>query len=221
MRLARLLQFALAAVFLSTVTNAHLLHEQNATMKIVDNSANFVVSVPVSALEGVDGNNDGLLSVAEIEAAQDQIIKQFSDGIEISDGENPRLRALTWVSSPETHNPSTPSDYVVVMQRVFFAEEPKVIAIKFNLFGSSQKSKSLRFRATKGGTVETATLTPDTNQHTFFRSGILPDADMVGKEADNAGIKQMHWLLLGALIAAGGAGLGVRRLMLRDQPLKT
>jgi hypothetical protein len=47
---------------------AHLLPAQNATMNIIDNAAYMVVSVPVSALEGVDNDGDGKLSLKSCSA---------------------------------------------------------------------------------------------------------------------------------------------------------
>jgi hypothetical protein len=62
-RTARVMKFRLIVLFwlllAAGTAQAHLLPKQNATMKIVEDSANFVVSVPVSALVNVDDDKTG------------------------------------------------------------------------------------------------------------------------------------------------------------------
>lgn len=157
-----------AGVALPISASAHLLHEHNGTMKIVGNTANFVISVPVSALEDVDRNGDGLLSVDELESGKERIIAQFERGFNVSRGDTVGTSALILVVSPETHNPEAPTRYVVVMQRVFFDEKPEGITVSFNLFGPAPTDQRVLFRASDGENSETATLTPEHKQHTFF-----------------------------------------------------
>lgn len=69
---------ACCLLLIPVVAQAHMLPKQNATMKIVDDTANFVVSVPVSALADVDDDNDGQLSAQEIRKHEKMIERQFS-----------------------------------------------------------------------------------------------------------------------------------------------
>lgn len=195
---------------------AHLLHEQYATMKIVDHSANFVVSVPASALEGVDLDGDGMLSVAEIDAGRDAIISQFNLGFSVSDRGATGEQVMTWVVSPETHDPGTPTDRVVVMHRVFFATPPVSPSIAFRLFGSQTDEQLLQFHATRGDKSEIVNLTPDANTHDFFTAGsgiVAADQDPV---SDYSGLS--YWVLLGFALVAISTVLGL--FWARPRPLR-
>ncbi len=200
------------ATFLPSAAAAHLLHEQNGTMKIVDNSANFVISVPVSALEGVDQNGDGLLSPVELEAGRDRIIAQFMAQFDVFDGEAAGRKVLTWVVSPETHQPDAATSYVVVMQRVFFNEEPSSPRVVFNLFGEQPGEREMSLRATHGEKSETVIFTPDNSQHTFFRGGIAALTTSLGLRTNGGGRGFRFWQILIAVLVSGAACFTAYRL---------
>lgn len=198
----RSLCYAMIAVaaLLPSVAQGHLLHEQSATMKIVDNSANFVVAVPASVLESVDLDSDGLLSVAEIEAGRQAIIAQFNAGFSVSDQGVAGEQALTWVVSPETHDPGAPTDYVVVMHRVFFASPAMSPDVTFNLFGAEADEQSVRFRAARGEETETVNLTPDANTHAFFSTGTGEAVSARGSGSDYSGLDHQVLLCLALVV---------------------
>lgn len=151
--------------------HAHLLHRQSATMKIVGNTANFVVSVPVSAFSDVDSDGDGLLTPAEIESSNDSIRDQFMAGFGVSDTSNPIERRLTWAVSPETHDRNAPVDYIVIMHRVFFAAVPRKPSVRIELFGTTSPDVQYAFRASCGDQKEKAILGSREREHTFFNTG--------------------------------------------------
>lgn len=158
---------------------AHLLPKQTGTMKLVDNSANFVIAVPVSALEGVDPDGDGHLSDEEIGAATPSIAEQFNARFSVSDaGAGPAKPAMTWVMSPDTdHSHGGETDYVIVMHRVFFDTTVSQPLVSTDLFGTKPGEAQLSLRATRqiAGTdteekSETFVLKPDTQTHGFYVS---------------------------------------------------
>ncbi len=209
-RVSTFLLCALAA-FSSQAASAHLLHKQNATMKIVDNSANFVVSVPVSALDDVDLDSDGVLSIEELEAGTDRIIAQFNESFEVYDGDVAGQQALTLVTSPETHNPTLPTDYVVVMQRVFFDQKPSSLRISFDLFGETSEEQTLTFQGTEGEDSETAILTAEQNEHTFFAARTAGLSGSPREVAQKLGVQVENWALLGGMVAAAIAVFSLLR----------
>lgn len=148
--------------------SAHLLHEQNGTMKIAENSANFVISVPVSALEDVDFDGDGMLSMEELGSRKERIIAQFEQGFSVSQGSTVGRETVTLVFSPNTQNPEAPTHYVVVMHRVFFEEKPAGLTISFDLFGSTFQEQRLSLRVSDEDGSKTVILTPEYKEHTFF-----------------------------------------------------
>lgn len=206
-----MLLVALAAVFPHTAS-AHVLHKQEATMKIVDNSANFVVSIPVSALQNVDLDGDGLLSSEELQNGTDKISAQFSENFEVYDADKAGQQALTLVVSPETHNPEAPTDYVVVMQRVFFEKRPRSLRVSFDLFGKTDKEQTVRFRATDGEESETAVFTPDQTVHAFFVSRLTGITGMLQTKGMQTGVQTEIWAVMGSLMAAAFAAFGLFRL---------
>ncbi|MEM7703125.1 MAG: hypothetical protein AAF251_14395 [Pseudomonadota bacterium] len=206
-----LLALFVLAVAAPQIANAHLLHKQEATVKIVDNSANFVVSVPVSALDNVDTDRDGVLSPVELDASADTISAQFNARFLVYNKDVPGEQALTLVASPETHNPGTPTDYVVVMHRVFFDEKPSRLELSFDLFGQTPEERVLRLTATDGDNSETVTLTPGQKRHTLFASSQRGFLGTLSANAEQLSIQFRSWSWLGALLAFAIAGFGLRR----------
>ncbi|MEO0462410.1 MAG: hypothetical protein AAF127_04715 [Pseudomonadota bacterium] len=183
------------------------MHERNATMKVVDNSANLVIAVPVSAYEGVDTDADGLLSPREIELGQSAMATQFTDNFQVSDGTVIGREALTYVLSPETHRPQEPVDYVVVMQRVFFDEVPRSPTVAFTLFGEEQPDAKLTLRATYGNYSETAVLSPSNTQHTFFHEpAASPFPGAINPTSVTPSLPFATMLLLAAMVIAALSG---------------
>ena len=52
----------------ASLAHAHLVVSQRGTLNIVGDGAYMVLSLPVSALSGIDDDHDGLLSVNELRA---------------------------------------------------------------------------------------------------------------------------------------------------------
>ena len=62
---------------------AHLMAAQKGTLNFVANAAFVVLSVPVSALHGVDDDQDGALSADEVKAHFDAIGEQVKAGVQL------------------------------------------------------------------------------------------------------------------------------------------
>jgi hypothetical protein len=84
--LAGLAGLALCGALLATgPAQAHLMAAQKGTLNLVGDAAFLVLSVPVSALKGVDDDGDGALSVAELRAHIDTIRSQIQAGVQLHD----------------------------------------------------------------------------------------------------------------------------------------
>lgn len=156
-------------LFLAGAAQAHLLPAQNATMNIVDRAAYFVVSVPVSALHGVDLDGDGQLSPAEIDQRRDAISREFEARFRVSSDDAAGTNRLTWVLPPD--DTAHESAYIVILHRVDFAAAPTHPLLTTDLFGSGNGEALLTMTATRAGTTEVAVITPAAASHVFFRSG--------------------------------------------------
>ena len=107
--LTRLMRPLLTVLCLAGLASAHLMVAQRGTLNIVGNGAFMVMSLPVSALEGVDDDGDGSLSGAELSAHTATIGKQVKAGLKLSqNGEARPLQGLLMdVTPPEGQTETT------------------------------------------------------------------------------------------------------------------
>ena len=194
------------AVFLllySVPAQAHLMPKENGTMKIVDNSANFVISVPISALQNVDDDSDGLLSPDELARHNGSIAKQFDRRFSVSNDGAVGEQVMSWAISPINDNPSASSDYVVVMHRVFFPAAPLKLELTTDLFGAAPGKTQMTLRASRGDESEVAILSAGHSTHRFFRVGwvVFGDFFRIGVEHSWGGAD--HLLFLLTIVVAG------------------
>ncbi len=194
----------------TSLASAHLLPAQNATINIIDNAAFVVVSVPVSALSGVDDNRDGMLTPAEIQLHSDSITQQFSARFHVSDRGKSGATVLNWIVPPQTDGSDDRSTYVVLMQRVNFASPIQNPEISTDLFGTAPNEASLTITATRDSAAqpafaanaadklrEVAILEAGANTHQFFRGpwAIFRDFLVIGYQHILGGYDHLLFLL--------------------------
>lgn len=188
---------------LASGAQAHLLPKQNATMNIVDNSAFFVVSVPVSALEGVDDDSDGMLSAQEIQSHDAEIKQQFSARFRVTNEDEAGTSVLSWVMAPDGSGAAMKADYVVVMHRANFSVIPENPILTTDLFGTNPDEQQMTVRATLDGVSEVAILRPDVKAHQFFRGGWATFTDYIRIGGEHILMGADHLLFLLTIIIAG------------------
>ncbi|MFM7432534.1 MAG: hypothetical protein ACKO3O_03460, partial [Gammaproteobacteria bacterium] len=66
---------------------AHLMENQQGTLNIVDARGYLVISLPVSALRGVDDNRDGRLDSRELQRHGGAIERDLRARVRITDGD--------------------------------------------------------------------------------------------------------------------------------------
>jgi len=182
---------------------AHMLPAQNATMNIVDKAVFFVVSVPVSALQGTDLDGNGQLSLAEIDRGRAQISAQFDARFRVaSDGEQGKP-VLTWIVPPD--DAATESAYVVILHRVDFVQAPAHPVLSMDLFGTGPGEATMTLTATRGKHAEVAILSPGTSTHEFFRGSFATFIEFVriGLQHILGGPDHLLFLLTVVVAAAG------------------
>ncbi|WP_339826710.1 HupE/UreJ family protein [uncultured Parasphingorhabdus sp.] len=197
------LLLALWLLAFAGTAQAHLLPKQNATMKIVDDSANFVVSVPVSALVDVDDDRNGLLSAQEIQQHSKDIERQFTDRFKVTNAGKSGKGLMAWVVPPQTDGDLLDSDYVVILHRVQFDEPPQNPKIKTDLFGTGDGEEQMTMRATLGVDQEVAMLSASNGQHEFFRGPLAVFGDFVRLGIEHILGSLDHLLFLLTVIIAG------------------
>ena len=198
---------AAIAIFLSIpgLAHAHLLPKQNATIKISDRSAYVVVSVPLTALNGVDDDGDGLLSLQELQRHSPEIQAQFESRFRVSQDGRPGVAAFSWVAPPDADVGPAGSDYVVVLHRADFDQPLLRPQVETDLFGTRADEARMTLRATLGQTVEVAILEPGAQSHRFFRGklAIFLDFIRIGTEHIWTGADHLLFLVTMLLVSAG------------------
>ena len=114
---------ALLSGLLMSSAQAHLMVAQKGTLNLSGDGGFLVLSLPVSALQGVDDDRDGLLSVAEMHRHTERLHAQLQSGVQLLGANGPvPLQGLMWsLSPPDSPSPGSPradaADQLVVMGR--------------------------------------------------------------------------------------------------------
>jgi hydrogenase/urease accessory protein HupE len=159
---------------LAPAADAHLLLPQKATLHLVGNKLYAVVSVPVSALGGIDDDRDGQLSALELDEHRSAISSEFRRRFRVATPAEAGQVLTCWAVSPQTgaEMPS-PTRYVVVMAVFKFSRPVGAITLDTDLFGKAAGEKQLSIKATRdegpGRGVELAVLDSLSTKHVFFR----------------------------------------------------
>ena len=201
----RLIGLILGLLTLLGVASAHLLVAQRGTLNIVDNAAYMVMSLPVSSLTGVDDNNDGSLSYAEMAAHTVSIGKQIRAGLTLTqNGQTPRLDGLLMnVTPPEGQTTTT---QLVVMGRYALTDGTQPFTFASKLWGKTEAERSLNITVTRGEQTSLLILTPNLPQGTAFQPGlqVLTAYLKLGAEHVLSGLDHLLFLLV--VVAASWSG---------------
>lgn len=190
----------------SARAQAHLLPAQTATMNLVGDTAYLVVSVPVSALPGIDDDRSGGVSAQEIARHSRDIAAAFNRGFRVSADGAPGQPLMTMAWHPQTEGPPADSAYVVVLHSVRFAEAPREPMVSTDLFGTLPGEAQMTLTAKIGkreDTAEVAVLRPGAASHRFFRGALGTFADFVRLGIEHILTGPDHLLFLLTVLIAG------------------
>lgn len=201
--------YALAMLIgLAAPAAAHLMPAQTATMNLVGDTAYCVVSVPASALNGVDDDGSGGVSQVEIAQHARDIALQFDRRFHVTDDGQAGTPVMTMAWSPQTEGPPVDTAYVVVLHSVRFAAPPKNPSVTTDLFGSGAGEGQMTMTARRDGreeTAEVAILRPGASEHRFFRGAFATFTDFVRVGIEHILTGPDHLLfLLTIIVAAAG-----------------
>lgn len=169
-RFIAILSIVLATTF--TAAHAHLLHKQEATLRLDGEKAYLAVAIPAAALSDVDDDGDGRLSPQEIAVHQNEIARQFRNGFHIRSPEGAATIEFAWVTNPNdtvaSNNPDAPTSYVIIMAGARFKSPPARVTIETDLFGEAPGETALKLRARRGDVTEAGVLSKDAQAYEFF-----------------------------------------------------
>lgn len=204
-----------SALWGAAPAQAHLMAAQRGTLNLVGDAAFLVLSVPVSALKGVDDNADGGLSTDELRTHADNIRAQVQAGVHLhgSAGSVPLKLVMLDVVPPE-NAPAAAARHLVVMAR--FQLNPSEVQtdaaaktmreplwLRFSLFGTAADEQQQDLTITRQQETQWLRFLPERPAH-----ALLPSAAAVLTEYVHTGATHVlsgpdHLLFLLVVLAAG------------------
>lgn len=199
------LLLALLIAGLVSITSAHLMVAQKGTLNLSGNGAYLLLSVPTSALKGVDDNADGLLSAQELSAHSSSITQQLQAGLQLSDPQGSRpLQGLMLNLSPKDSQEGQPADQLVVMGRYALSDPNQPLSFRADLWGKSASEQSLSLTITKDlKNEQLLVLTPQQPQTKLYESPMMVFVSFLKHGMEHIFLGLDHLLFLLVVISAG------------------
>ena len=211
----RLLLLTWALLWGMVPAHAHLMAAQKGTLNIVGNAAFLVVSVPVSAMSGVDDDGDGALSKAELAAHAVLIREQVTAGVQVLGANGPLpLELMMLDTAPAENTPTAAASHLVVLGRfqlgaptdrfaVPNTDVSEHLTLRFSLFGTQAGERQQDFTITRQNESQWLRLTPE-----HGTKALLPGAAAVFWEYAGTGATHVlsgadHMLFLLVVLSAG------------------
>jgi len=138
----------LSSIILSAPSYAHVMVAQHGTLNVIDNGVFMVLSLPVSAFEGIDDDNDGKLSNSEFSRHRKAISKLVHKKVVLKD-KNGKIALEDMMLSPVTshHSPKSPASQLIVMGRYSLADPLSSLEYEVELFGTAAIEQLLEITA--------------------------------------------------------------------------
>lgn len=167
----RILLIAMTLLLASHPATAHMMVAQHGTLNLVGDGAYLVVSLPVSAFDGIDDNADGRLSASELRLHRMSIIERVTQGLVLSDGDEACPLQGIMLSLAEDHDdPANPSLQLIVMGRFALQTASNDLRLTVDLYGTGHSEKQLKFSARRRSRAQDDSfeLSPDQPAHQLF-----------------------------------------------------
>lgn len=154
--------------------HAHLMEDQQGTLNIVGARGYLVLSLPVSALSGVDDDRDGRLDAAELARHSAAIERDLRARVRVSDGGVAApLDGVLLNLSPDEHHREVAATHVVLLAVAMFPKPPLRPELEVRVFGRAPAERAFRVVGTRrdaAGRVQEQVVryTPETPRHGFF-----------------------------------------------------
>lgn len=194
---------ALLALLALPAAHAHLMVAQRGTLNLVGNGGFVVMSVPVRALQGVDDDGDGRLSIAEMRSHAGAIEVQILRGLQLVGDAGPLpLGGLLLTLSPDEGGSTATAAHLVVMGHFAIADaSPQALSrlkLRFALFGNTAESQQQTITVSRGSEAQKMVLSPGHEARVLFPSpwAVLRDNAALGAGHVLSGLDHMLFLLV-------------------------
>lgn len=156
---------------MSQTAQAHLMLAQHGTLNIVEDGAFMVLSLPISAFDGIDDDSDGKVSMLEFNRHRSALTQSIRQNVTLDDRQGScSLHGIMF--SPVTSHDSTsePVSQLVVMGRFNLNDSVGALRFHIGLFGGAVAEQSLKITATRKGDEQKAVfeLSPEASANVIF-----------------------------------------------------
>jgi HupE / UreJ protein len=203
------------ALWATTDARAHLMAAQQGTLNIVGDAAFLVLSLPVSALKGVDDDGDGALSRNELRSHDHAIRTQVQAGVQLlGDAGAVPLQLLMLDLAPDNIAPEAAARHLVVMGRFqsgpagllrdgALSAAPGPLTLRFTLFGATAPEQQQDVTITRQKETQWLRFVPERPTHALLPSAAAVLAEYIHTGAAHVLAGLDHLLFLLVVLAAG------------------
>ena len=134
----------------SPLAQAHLMKAQHGTLNIFEDGIYMVLSLPASAFDGIDENNDGKLSMMEFNNQRSTIIESIKNKITLSNSENNSSLEGIMLSPEVSHDSSDTSiSQLVILGKFSVHQSNQQLIYTNNLYGKNIREQMITITATR------------------------------------------------------------------------
>ncbi|MFT5485061.1 MAG: hypothetical protein ACI9GW_003731 [Halieaceae bacterium] len=138
------------SLFMVELAHAHLMVAQHGTLNILDDRVFMVLSLPISAFEGIDDDSDGRVSMIEFNLHRASIVETIKKEVRLSDEFGECSLRDIMLSPVLPHDASSESLYQLAVMGKFTLDNPKsLLRFHSGLYGKQAAEKILEITATK------------------------------------------------------------------------
>jgi hypothetical protein len=135
---------------MSPSVQAHLMVAQHGTLNIVDDGAFMVLSLPMSAFEGVDDDSDGKVSMVEFNNHRAAIVESVGQNVTLNNKEgNLSLQGIMLSPVVPHDSPEEAVSQLIVMGRFSLASAKGALRFQVGLFGKHSDEQLLKITMTR------------------------------------------------------------------------
>lgn len=132
----------------SPSVQAHLMVAQHGTLNVVDDGVFMVVSLPISAFEGIDDDKDGKVSMIEFNNHRGVIIEAIRQNVILSDAQNNVSLQGVMLSPVVAHDSKGESlSQLTVIGRFAPIDSASALRFHIGLYGRQAAEQSLEITA--------------------------------------------------------------------------